>query len=296
VDDQRSTPRVQAAPATPSRARRPSDHPLAAVAARIASSRRIESAGGMGHLLWQVLRAAFSRPFNWQRDCVAVTSGAIRRSIVPIAFSASAFSVGLVVVFFAGIVKRLGTLDRTGGAFQVGISREVAVWVGGMIIAGAVGSSMTADLGARKIREELDALAVLGVDQVRALVLPRIVGLTIAAPILGVLTLLIAQGSSYLALQVVFPDGVSGAGFRESYWALFYPADLYNFILKYAMFGAFIGLVACYKGLHARGGTEGVGRAVNECVLITFFGVWLIHTLMNLAFLSIFPDVLVLRG
>jgi phospholipid/cholesterol/gamma-HCH transport system permease protein len=257
---------------------------------------RIKAAGGMGDLLVKVVRQALTPPFSWRDDCIAATASAIRRSIVPLAFSASAFTFGLAVIFFAGIVNRLGTLDRTGGAFQVGFSREVAVWVGGMIIAGVVGSAMTADLGARKIRDELDALAVLGVDQIRSLVVPRVVALAIAAPILGLLTLLICQASAYFAMLAVFPTGLTGSAYLESYWAFVYPADLFNFMAKYVVFGVFIGIVACYKGLNAAGGTEGVGRAVNECVLITFFGVWLIHTLMNLAFLSVFPDVLVLRG
>jgi phospholipid/cholesterol/gamma-HCH transport system permease protein len=263
---------------------------------RVPGYPRIRAAGGMGDLLVQVVRQAVTRPFSWRDDCIAAAASAIRRSIVPLAFSASAFTFGLAVIFFAGIVNRLGTLDRTGGAFQVGFSREVAVWVGGMIIAGVVGSSMTADLGARKIRDELDALAVLGVDRIRSLVIPRVVGLVVAAPILGLMSLLICQSSAYFAMLFVFPDGLTGAAYLESYWAFVYPADIFNFLLKYVVFGAFIGIVACYKGLNAAGGTEGVGRAVNECVLITFFGVWLIHTLMNLAFLSVFPDVLVLRG
>jgi phospholipid/cholesterol/gamma-HCH transport system permease protein len=270
--------------------------PLGERVARMPGYPRIKAAGGMGDLLVQVVRRVVTRPFSWRDDSIAVAASAIRRSIIPLAVSASAFSFGLAVIFFAGIVNRLGTLDRTGGAFQVGFSREVAVWVGAMIIAGVVGSAITADLGARKIRDELDALAVLGIDQVRSLVVPRVVGLVIAAPILGLITLLICQTAAYFAMLAVFPTGLTGSAYLESYWAFVYPADLFNLMAKYVVFGVFIGVVACYKGLNAAGGTEGVGRAVNECVLITFFGIWLIHTLLNLAFLSVFPDVLVLRG
>jgi phospholipid/cholesterol/gamma-HCH transport system permease protein len=250
----------------------------------------------MGDLLVRTVRVGATRPFSWWADCLEIASLAIRRSFLPLLCSAGAFSIGLVVVFFAGIVQRLGTLDRTGGAFQIGFNREIAVWVCGMVVAGVVGGAITADLGARKIRDELDALAVLGVDQVRSLVVPRVVGLAIALPILGMLSLLICQVSSYLGLIAVYSDHVTSAGFGESYWAFTYSADLWYFIAKFALFGVFIGVVSCYKGLHAEGGTEGVGRAVNECVLVTFFGIWLFHTVTNLAFLSVFPDVLALRG
>jgi phospholipid/cholesterol/gamma-HCH transport system permease protein len=262
----------------------------------VAGTSRVQAAGGIGSLFVETVRVALRPPFSWRRDCVETMSMAIRRSTLPLLFSASAFAVGLAVVFFSGIVQRLGTLDRTGGAYQVGFSREVAVWVSGMIIAGVVGSAITADLGARKIRDELDALAVLGVHQVRSLVVPRVVGLLIVTPLLGLIGLLVCHASSYGAMLAVFPEGVSAAAYRESYWAFVYSPDLLNFVFKFAIFGAFIGVVACYKGLNAQGGTEGVGRAVNECVLITFFGIWMFHTLTNLAFFSLFPDVLVLRG
>jgi phospholipid/cholesterol/gamma-HCH transport system permease protein len=60
--------------------------------------------------------------------------------------------------------------------------------------------------------------------------------------------------------------------------------------------GVFVGVVCCYKGLSARGGAEGVGRAVNEAVLITFISLWAFGALWNSVFFALFPDVLTLRG
>jgi phospholipid/cholesterol/gamma-HCH transport system permease protein len=270
--------------------------PGGALLSGVADNARVRTAAGIGALTIQVVRVGLSRPFSWRRECLDVMSVSIKRTVVPLVFSAASFSVGLAAAFIGAIVQRLGTLDRTGGVFQVGFSREVSVWVGGMIVAGVVGSAITADLGARKIRDELDAMAVLGVDQVRSLVVPRVVAVAIATPILGLITLLVCHATTYFALLAVFPEGVTSAAFLDSYWAFVYPVDLFNFILKFFVFGVLIGVVSCYKGLNAKGGTEGVGRAVNECVLITFFGIWMIHTLVNLVFFSLFPDVLSLRG
>jgi phospholipid/cholesterol/gamma-HCH transport system permease protein len=156
---------------------------------------------------------------------------------------------------------------------------------------------MTADLGARKIRDELDALAVLGVEQMRGLVLPRVLALTLVGPILGIWTLVVSWVATYLVVPVAFSNAVvTHAAFVETFKAFVSPLDMANFILKTAVAGFLVGVVSCYKGINSSGGTEGVGRAVNEAVLICFFGVWLINLLFNTAFLSLFPSVTQLRG
>jgi phospholipid/cholesterol/gamma-HCH transport system permease protein len=193
-------------------------------------------------------------------------------------------------------VQRLGTIERTGAAVMAGFTREVAVWITMMIVAGTAGAAITADLGARKIRDELDALAVLGLDTTRTLVVPRVLAVTLATPILGMFGLLTACLTCYFAMTTLYADSVTGAALAESAWAFAYWQDFVNYALKFIVCGVFIGIVACYKGLTSGGGTEGVGRAVNQSVLITFFGVWFIHTMINIAFFALFPELLVLRG
>jgi phospholipid/cholesterol/gamma-HCH transport system permease protein len=72
--------------------------------------------------------------------------------------------------------------------------------------------------------------------------------------------------------------------------------DLISAILKAIVIGFFIGIVACQKGLSARGGAEGVGRAVSQAVVVTFLGMWVINTVWNQAFFTLFPDALGLAG
>src|SRR3954447_12031860 len=129
--------------------------------ARGSTYARVANAGGMGALLVQATRAAVRRPFTWRRDLLIELSTALRRCIVPLTLSAGFFALGLLVLYFGGVVKVLGTLDRLGGGDLVGFIREAIRWVSMMVIAGVVGSAITADLASRKIREELDALAVL---------------------------------------------------------------------------------------------------------------------------------------
>jgi phospholipid/cholesterol/gamma-HCH transport system permease protein len=257
---------------------------------------RVASAGGMGMLLVRTARAAVRPPYSWRGDLLVETSIAIRRCIVPLTLSAGFFALGLLVLYFGGVVKVLGTLDRLGGGDLIGFIREAIRWVSMMVIAGVVGSAITADLGSRKVREELDALAVLGVDQVKALVVPRVLAVTIVMPVLSVIALGLSTLTAYAAATQAFAAGMTAAAFRETFWAFAYSADTISLLVEMALVGVFVGVVACYKGLNAVGSTEGVGRAVNECVLISFLGAWIVHTLFQFVVLSLFPGVLALRG
>jgi phospholipid/cholesterol/gamma-HCH transport system permease protein len=244
-----------------------------------------------------VVRTAFTPPYWWIPECLNETSIALRRCVLPALFAMTAFGVGIACDFFGGIVRLLGTADRIGGGIGIGFTREPGVWVAIMILAGVAGSAMTADLGARKIREELDALKVLGVEEMRGLIIPRVVGLTLVGPIIGMITVLTAWTATFVAVPIAFHDStVTTPAFIESFKAFISPLDMVNFLVKTAVAGFFVGVVSCYKGISSSGGAEGVGRAVNEAVLISFFGVWMINILFNTMFLSLFPSVSILRG
>jgi phospholipid/cholesterol/gamma-HCH transport system permease protein len=254
---------------------------------------RLRTAKGMGAMLLATLRAAVKRPFIWKRDMVLEASLAMRRTANPLLLANAAFIFAAGVIVTGTILKLLGTPDRFGGGMIVATIREVCVWVTTMVVAGVAGSAICADLGARKIREEIDAVEVLGVEPVRSLVVPRVLGLAIAAPLLGV----IAETAT-LAVAILggtFIQGTPIAAFVTTMHAFLTPADILAFLLKLTIVGAFVGLVASYKGLNAKGGAEGVGRAVNETVVITYVGIWIFNVLFNSVFLATFPDVQVLH-
>jgi phospholipid/cholesterol/gamma-HCH transport system permease protein len=189
--------------------------------------------------------------------------------------SMAAFSIGIVIALIAGLLQAIGTIDRAGAGNFSGWTREVSFWLTAMITAGVAGSSMTADLAARKVRDELDAIAVLGVDSTRRLIVPRILALTFATPVLGLIAVMTAMAVSYFAEPVLLPN-LTRAAFIDSTAAFANLPDMLSVTTRNAVGGAFIGAVCCYKGLNAKGGAEGVGRAVNDAVLITFVGLWVL--------------------
>ncbi|WP_205698813.1 ABC transporter permease [Conexibacter sp. SYSU D00693] len=262
---------------------------------RLPAYGRLEAAGQMGALLLRATRVACTPPFSWRGELLTQCSITARRCAGPLVLSIGFFAVGGVITLIAGILGTLGTIDRTGAGMVVGWPRETAYWVSAMVFAGVVGSAMTADLGARKIREELDALTVLGIDSMRTLVVPRIVALTLMAPLLGLLGLFVGIGTIFLLSPTLLPNA-SWADYLDSARATINPADMASFVLRLMVTGLFVGVVCCAKGMNASGGAEGVGRAVNQAVLITFLGIWILNCLWNAVFLPNFPDVTVLRG
>jgi phospholipid/cholesterol/gamma-HCH transport system permease protein len=221
-------------------------------------------------------------------------STAFRRCLLPLMISTGVWTVTFGTILFGLFTQNLGVSDRFPGGTNIGYLREVNTWITLMVFAGVAGSAATADLGARKIREELDALDVLGVNKLRALVLPRVVGLTCAAVILPI----IAQLTTTVLNIIIVPGR-----FHYTYATFFadlrlnvFGTDVYASILKHTLMGGFVALVACQKGLSCERGAEGVGRAVNQTLVLSFVGIWTINSLFNLVLLSLDPSLSIARG
>jgi phospholipid/cholesterol/gamma-HCH transport system permease protein len=254
----------------------------------------VSSAGAIGGLTVRTFRYAFTPPFPWLGDAVIETSRAIRRCGLPLAISMATWVFGFAFFLLGGFLELLGAFDRMPGGLVLGFTREPCIWVTSMIFGGVAGSAITSDLAARKNRDELDALAVLGVERTRALVVPRVVGATIAAPLLGILAIMVTWGVTYAASPAFI--GVAPNVVLDSMIQSTLTADLWAAILKLVVIGAYTGVVSCHKGLTAKAGTEGVGRAVNQNVVLVFLGIWVINSIFNLAYLSFFPQLADFKG
>jgi phospholipid/cholesterol/gamma-HCH transport system permease protein len=160
-------------------------------------------------------------------------------------------------------------------------------------MAGTIGTTITAELGARVIREEIEALQVMGIDPVRNLVLPRIVALTLVMLVLNMLGVVAGVFGAYAA-AVWLLGATSGSFVHQALLSTSY-VDLWASEVKTAVFGVMIGVIACHKGLSVSGGAEGVGRAVNESVVAALVGVGAVGLLFTTLFLALFPDAMVLR-
>jgi phospholipid/cholesterol/gamma-HCH transport system permease protein len=240
-----------------------------------------EQVGDMMILTARTMVSAVRPPYPYGEEFIGQFLFALQLCWFPLLVSTVAFGFGAPGLQAANILNLFGTLDRLGGFFVLASIREFAPFVTAVVVAGVAGTAITADLGARKIREELDALQVLGVDPIKNLVVPRFLALMVITGLLDIFAVVFGM-SAGLAAELLYHQPFGG--FFATLFANALVTDLAASVAMCSMFGAIIAVVCCYKGMTASGGPEGVGRAVNQAVVIAFMGVF--------AFLYVFTTVL----
>lgn len=247
---------------------------------------------GMTRLSLSTARALRSSPRLWAGETVSQSAQVVRRCAVPLFISAGFYIFGVAVMVAAGTLRALGAQDRIGQGISVGTVREFAAWVAGMLVAGIAGTAIASDLGARRIRDELDALAVLAIDPVRSLVLPRFLALVVMTPLMFLWTVFSASIVGAYGAQAV--QGLPLASYLAAYQTLG-AADVVAALVKTSLMGLLIAVVSCYMGMTASGGPEGVARNVNRAVVVIFVGIWVLNFFFNALFLGLFPSAQDLR-
>ncbi|GIH04634.1 ABC transporter permease [Rhizocola hellebori] len=232
------------------------------------------------------LRAMFRRP--WQlREFVQQAWFISSVSIAPAALVSIPFG-AVIALQLGSLVRQLGAQSFTGAASVLAVVREAGPIVTALIIAGAGGSAICADLGARKIREELDAMRVLGIDPVSRLVVPRVAASMLVAVLLNGIVSVVGVSGGYL-FNVVMQGGTPGA-YLASFQALGQLPDLISGEIKALVFGLVAALVATYLGLNAKGGPKGVGDAVNQSVVVTFMLLFALNFVMTAIYFQVVPQ------
>ena len=163
-----------------------------------------------------------------------------------------------------------------------------------IVLAGVAGTAITADLGARKIREELDALQVLGVDPVKNLVVPRFLALMLVTGLFDVYALHLRHLRRHRARRSSTARRSARSG-RTFFTNASITRPLGVGRSRRTLFGAIIAIVCCYKGMTASGGAEGVGRAVNQAVVIAFLGIFAFNYVFTQTLLATHPEINVIR-
>lgn len=242
-------------------------------------------AGNLFAFALDVLVALFRRPFQL-REFIQQSWFIASVTIVPTALVAIPFG-AVIALQVGGLIKQFGAQSFTGSASVLAVIQQAAPIGTALLIAGAGGSAIAADLGARKIREELDAMMVLGIDPIQRLVVPRVLACMLVAFFLNGMVSVVGVAGGYV-FNVVLQDGTPGA-YLASFTALAQLPDLWIGLLKALVFGLIAAIVASYKGMHADGGPKGVGDAVNESVVITFLLLFVANFVLSMIYLSVVP-------
>ncbi len=254
--------------------------------------RVVVDVGQSGQLLAQLASTAVRQPRGYWGSTRDEMYAMLRFCWLPCSLAVGGFTF-LIANYAYDLLSLLGGQNRIGTYFVMASVREISPFCTGMAVAGVMGTAMTADLGARRIREELDALKVLGVDATRTLVLPRVLAITIMMVAFNII------GSALGIIMAMVSATVFGTTSVGGYFASFLSSmtapELIGALIKSTLTGLFIGIVCAQKGLTVRGGSEGVGRAVNEAVVLCFAAVWVLNFVVNATMLGLNPDMLVNR-
>ena len=256
-------------------------------------SRGLTETGEMVLLLGAVIRTGVTQPRGYWGDVRDVMADILRKCWFPMIVSTVAFGLGAPGLQGGNLYSLFGIPERLGSFFIVASVREFAPWINAMVVAGVFGTASTADLGARRIREEIDAMEVLGIDPVRTLVLPRVIALTLITGALDIVALSFGVVGGWVASVPIL--GATSGSFFASFFANATVTDLWGSVLKTAIFGLFIAVICCYKGLHTKGGPAGVGRAVNQAVVVSFAAIWIFNYVFTTILLGLNPEMQVLK-
>jgi phospholipid/cholesterol/gamma-HCH transport system permease protein len=197
----------------------------------------------------------------------------------------------LITALFIGMVfalqissefVRFGAGKFVGGVMALAMTRELGPAVTGIVVAARVAASIAAELGTMKVTEQIDALNALGVSPVRYLVIPRLIATTIMLPLLTILTVITGFYGGYLVAVMI--SKINGVQYFETAQALSSTWDIYGGLIKTAVFGTIIAIIACRKGLTAHGGAKGVGEATTSAVVTTLISLFIVNYFLSILF------------
>jgi phospholipid/cholesterol/gamma-HCH transport system permease protein len=155
---------------------------------------------------------------------------------------------------------------------------SLAPLITSLICAGKLGSSIGAELGSMKVTEQIEAMEVSAINPFKFLVVTRTLATTLMVPALMVYCCFVGLVGSYL--NVHGNEAASLASFLKGGFSHIHFLDVGSSVAKCFVFGFTIGIIACYKGFNATSGTQGVGRAANQAVVLSMFAIFVEEVLI----------------
>jgi phospholipid/cholesterol/gamma-HCH transport system permease protein len=214
-----------------------------------------------------------------QMDLIGVGS-------LPIVLLTGTFSGITLALQMSRALNQYGAGSEVGQIVSFALVRELGPVLTALLVAGRNASGMASELGSMKVTEQIDAMRALGTDPVQKLVTPRLIATALTLPALTVLADFFGLVGGYMAAVLLL-----NLTTRTQYWASAYQNLEYNDVtqglLKPFVFAVVIALVGCYYGMHASGGTQGVGRATTQAVVTASVLVFVINVLITRFFVNL---------
>jgi ABC transport permease subunit len=247
--------------------------------------RALDATGNLFALALDTVRAAFRRPFSgvelMQQFWFVVSVSWVPAMLISIPLGA------VIALQLGTLTKQIGAESFTGAASVLAMVQQASPMVTTLVIAGAGGAAICAEMGSRTIRDEIDAMKVMGLDPVQRLVVPRVLACVMAAILLNGLVAVVGVLGGYF-FNVILQGGTPGA-YLASFTALAQISDLWIGEIKAIVFGFLAGVIACYRGLNTAPGPKGVGDSVNQSVVITFLMLFFVNFVLTALYLTLVP-------
>jgi phospholipid/cholesterol/gamma-HCH transport system permease protein len=233
-------------------------------------------------LSWRALRSIFQTPHYWddilmQMDILGVGSLSI---VVLVSFAS-----GLIITMqMARALQQYGATGQVGQIVAITLVRELGPLLTAIVVAGRNASGIASELGSMKVTEQIDAMRALGTDPIQKLVKPRVIAFAVMLPCLTIIADFVGILGGFLIAY--FTLNLTGM----QYWTTAYQALQYNDIaqglIKPFVFAFVISLVGCFYGMRTSGGTQGVGRATTEAVVMASVWVFFVTSLITRVFVN----------
>ncbi len=239
----------------------------------------VEDVGGLSTLLAQVAKLAVRRPFRVlnlfnQLDFVGV--GSIFIVALNGVFSGMVFAQQSARAF-----EMFNAESLVGPTVALTITRELAPVFTALMVTMRAGSAMCTELGTMRVTEQIDALETMAVNPIQYLLVPRVLAGLIMVPLLTLVFDLTGLLGGYFVSVVV--KGLSAGSFISRTQQWLDPEDISEGLIKGAVFGLFVALVACFKGYYAHGGAKGVGSATTQAMVLSALGIFMLDYLVGIA-------------
>jgi phospholipid/cholesterol/gamma-HCH transport system permease protein len=196
------------------------------------------------------------------------------------------FLVGVILAFLGSIqLVKFGAQIYVADLVGIGMARDMAAMMVGIILAGRTGAAFAAQLGTMQVNEEIDALATLGLSPMEFLVLPRVLALVLMTPLLCLYANLMGILGG-LAVGVSFLDIPAVTYYQETQWAV-RPTDFTSGLIKSAVYGVVVAIVGCMRGLQCGRSSAAVGQATTSAVVTS-----IVFIVISMAILTVIYNAL----
>ena len=224
------------------------------------------------------------RPPHYESD-ILIQMDIIGVGSLPIVILIGFFTVVVITMQMSRALAQYGAVDQVGPIVAITLVRELGPVLTAVLVAGRNASGIASELGSMKVTEQIDAMRALGTDPIQKLVTPRMIATAVMLPLLTIVADFVGLIGGYVIARLSI--GLS----TSQYWTSAYRALEYNDItqglLKPFVFAFMVSLVGCFYGLRTTGGTQGVGHATTQAVVVSSVWIFVITSLLTRIFVNL---------